>query len=130
LQIHLLGVPSGLIGDAGSVNALAVDQDAVYWGNNTYLQSYARANGSVRELAASGQLSVDIALDDTRIYWILAADSIAYIPKACAQCTPRLMGHRGTPHAIAVDQHAIYRTNQVSDSPYVGEVVKIAKPVQ
>jgi hypothetical protein len=72
-------------------------------------------------LASKQAWSIDVAVDDTTVYWTNSGGSVAKVPKTGG--APTTLAQFGTPQAIALDAAFIY----VTDYNGGGNIVRIAK---
>lgn len=106
--------------------ALAVDEGYAYWVDDGEIHRVSTMAGpqvTSELLASPGGVLVDIAIDETHIYFTSSSTgTVARVPKPGGTVEDVALG-QDSPRGVAVDEEAVYWTNFVG-----GQVMRARKP--
>ena len=139
-MLHIAGVDGGqptAIGTAGpsSSEGVALEDGVVYWTvfdpSNGQVNAASTTSLTPTTFVGTLELPLPVASDGINVYWAdmpSEGPPTAEIHKcAVAACSPIVIGHGYLPHAIVVDDVAVYWTDTQSTTGLYGSLWKIAK---
>jgi hypothetical protein len=98
---------------------LALDNDFVYWGDDTGIRRVLKAGGTPQTLAADTQ-SVKLALDSTHVYWTRIDWTTGQVRRALlgGGSMSTLVTNLDSPYGLALDSTQIYFTERGTGKVY------------
>lgn len=103
------GIAKLLVGDLGWPRGLAVDAKRLYWAGFAEGKIYAldKEGGSLTALAEHENTPLDVAIDDTDVYFLATPGEVRRVPKGGGPST-RVTGGLVRPRRLAVDAANVY----------------------